>query len=116
MHLHFTQFQVLNRQSIDVDRYVVAAGYDGTPGSGLMPPPAAGPYLTPGSAPRPPAANERGWKDTVVALPGEAALPGWLSQWAAGFAGFLHRFFMIAECDRSIRARGWRYPGGTGQR
>jgi hypothetical protein len=44
------------------------------------------------------------------------ALPGWLSQWAAGFAGFLHRFFVIAGCDRSIRTRGWRYPGGTGQR
>ena len=71
MHLHFSQFQVLNRRSIDVDRYVVAAGYDGTPGSGLMPPPAVGPYLTAGSAPRPPATNEQGCKDTVVALPGE---------------------------------------------
>ena len=60
-----------HQQSIDVDRYVAAAGYDGTPGSGRMPPPAAGPYLTDGSAPRPPVANERGWKDTVVVLPGE---------------------------------------------
>ena len=37
----------------------------------MMPRPAVGPSLTPGSAPRPPAANERGWKDTVGVLPGE---------------------------------------------
>ena len=72
MHVHFAQFQVLNRQSVDRDRYFAAAGYDdNAAGSGVFPPPAVGPYLTPGSTPRPPAANERGWKDTIVALPGE---------------------------------------------
>jgi len=72
MHVHFAQFQVLNRQSFDRDRYFAAAGYnDNAAGSGVFPPPAVGPYLTPGSTPRPPAANERGWKDTIVALPGE---------------------------------------------
>ena len=34
---------------------------------------------------------------------------------ATGFAGILHRFFVIPRCGRSIRTRGWRYPGGTGQ-
>jgi len=72
MHVHFAQFQVLNRQSFDRDRYFAAAGYDdNAAGSGVFPPPAVGPYLTPGSTPRLPAANERGWKDTIVALPGE---------------------------------------------
>jgi len=72
MHLHFAQFQVINRQAIDRDGYYAAAGYDDhVAGSGLFPPPAVGPYLTAGSSPRPPAANEVGWKDTVVCLPGE---------------------------------------------
>jgi FtsP/CotA-like multicopper oxidase with cupredoxin domain len=72
MHLHFAQFQVINRQAIDRDRYYAAAGYDdAVAGSGIFPPPAVGPYLTKGSTPRLPAANERGWKDTIVCLPGE---------------------------------------------
>jgi spore coat protein A len=72
MHLHFAQFQVLNRQDIDRDRYFAAAGYDdAVAGSGSFPPPAVGPYLTAGSTPRVPAANERGWKDTIVCPPGQ---------------------------------------------
>ncbi|TCC28493.1 multicopper oxidase family protein [Kribbella sindirgiensis] len=47
IHLHFTQFQVLNRQRYDVSRAALVGA--------AVPPPA----------------NERGWKDTVVAMPGE---------------------------------------------
>lgn len=71
IHLHLTQFQVLNRQKFDSEGY--AAATYGTqplpPNTGPFPPPPVDPYLR-GEA-RPPAVNERGWKDTVVAMPGE---------------------------------------------
>jgi spore coat protein A, manganese oxidase len=53
MHLHLVQFQVLDRQSFDVNGYLDT----GT--------------LTLLGNPRPPNANERGWKDTVRVNPGE---------------------------------------------
>ncbi|MDQ0147645.1 multicopper oxidase family protein [Pseudarthrobacter niigatensis] len=73
IHLHFTQFQVLNRQKFHADAYLEETGYI-DPATGLV---------TPGRGkaveverfligrPRDAAANEQGWKDTVVALPGE---------------------------------------------
>lgn len=73
IHLHLTQFQVLDRQRFHVDDYLSATGYL-DPGTGLVTPgrgnavPAA-PFLI--GRPTPPPANERGWKDTVVAMPGE---------------------------------------------
>ncbi|MDN4645923.1 multicopper oxidase family protein [Arthrobacter sp. PsM3] len=70
IHLHFTQFQVLNRQKFDSARYL-AANYGPqplAPNTGSFPPPAAA-FLQ--GAPQAPPANERGWKDTVVAMPGE---------------------------------------------
>jgi FtsP/CotA-like multicopper oxidase with cupredoxin domain len=102
IHLHLTQFQVLNRQRFDARKYMTA--YDalfpggiepmsGTvypPGRyipGFGPPldyradrnPAGGgkeggnpdvtPYLR--GQPKPPPANEAGWKDTVRTMPGE---------------------------------------------
>src|SRR5699024_10472085 len=53
IHIHLIQFQVLNRQAFDLDLYnetkqIVFTG-----------------------APTPPKPNERGWKDTVSAPPGE---------------------------------------------
>jgi FtsP/CotA-like multicopper oxidase with cupredoxin domain len=71
VHLHYTQFQILDRQAFDAEGYL-AAVYGAeplTPNTGPYPPPSATPFLT-GPA-RPPAANEAGWKDTVVAMPGE---------------------------------------------
>jgi FtsP/CotA-like multicopper oxidase with cupredoxin domain len=71
IHLHFTQFQVLNRQKFDSAGYL-AANYGPqplAPATGSFPPPAVGAFLR-GGAQAPPA-NERGWKDTVVAMPGE---------------------------------------------
>jgi spore coat protein A len=70
IHLHYTQFQVLNRQNIDAAGYAAAAGYGGMmAGTGTYPPPPLAPFLK--GNPKPPPANERGWKDTVVALPGQ---------------------------------------------
>jgi FtsP/CotA-like multicopper oxidase with cupredoxin domain len=71
IHLHFTQFQVLNRQPFDVAAYF-AASYGTqpvTPNSGSHPAPAVDAFLRSGT--RTPPANERGWKDTVIAMPGE---------------------------------------------
>ena len=71
IHLHFTQFQVLNRQKFDSAGYL-AANYGPqplAPDSGSFPPPAVASFLRGG--PQAPPANERGWKDTVVAMPGE---------------------------------------------
>ena len=73
IHLHFTQFQVLNRQRFDVDGYLATTGFVDpatglvTPGRGNSAPVA--PFLR--GRPMPPPANERGWKDTVVSMPGE---------------------------------------------
>jgi FtsP/CotA-like multicopper oxidase with cupredoxin domain len=74
IHLHMVQFQVLDRQPVDTDGYLSAAGYDVTaqgwlvPNSGDYPPPSPVSYVV--GTPQPPAVNELGWKDTVVAPPG----------------------------------------------
>lgn len=73
IHLHFTQFQVRDRQKFDVDKYLAATGYVDAasglvePGRGSAVPP--GPFLI--GRPKEAPANEQGWKDTVVAMPGE---------------------------------------------
>jgi spore coat protein A, manganese oxidase len=90
IHLHLVQFQVVNRQVFDFKKYnqVYGASFPGgayVPGfgpplhyNGTVNPlgggkfggnPDVAPYLK-GPA-RPPAANEVGWKDTVIAYPGE---------------------------------------------
>ena len=71
IHLHFTQFQVLNRQKFDVAGYMAASGYPVplTENTGPYPPATVTPFLR-GQAKAAPA-NEQGWKDTVVAMPGE---------------------------------------------
>lgn len=73
IHLHFTQFQVLGRQKFDAGAYLAATGYVDpatglvTPGRGSAVP--AEPFLIGREKAAP--ANEQGWKDTVVAMPGE---------------------------------------------
>ena len=52
MHLHLVQFQILHRQGFDLTEF-----HKGS--------------IRPVGNPRPPAANEDGWKDTAVVLPGE---------------------------------------------
>lgn len=77
IHLHMTQFRVLNRQEIDEPSYTAAVNAD-LPAPGLPDPsvsglgpwpalPAAGHLV---GRPIQPAAAERGWKDTVIAPPG----------------------------------------------
>lgn len=74
IHLHLVQFQVLDRQAVDAVGYLATSGYETDangwliPGSGPHPAPSPAPYLI-GSV-QPPAPNEMGWKDTVVAPPG----------------------------------------------
>jgi FtsP/CotA-like multicopper oxidase with cupredoxin domain len=90
IHLHLTQFQLMNRQAFNVNTYNGA--YAGAfPGGMYMPEsgppkdyrparnplsggkyggnPNVDPYLQ--GTKMPPAANEAGWKDTVVMLPGQ---------------------------------------------
>jgi spore coat protein A len=86
IHLHLVQFQLMNRQNFDVRKFMgaYAAAYGGEVVDGFGPPndynvpnadgavggnPAVGPFLR-GPA-KPPAANEAGWKDTVMMLPGQ---------------------------------------------
>jgi spore coat protein A, manganese oxidase len=75
MHLHFTQFQVLNRQKFDAASYLVAAFGVKPEGAPIWPVPNTGdsipvaPFLRGGASM--PGPNEQGWKDTVVAMPGE---------------------------------------------
>jgi spore coat protein A len=87
IHLHLVQFQLLSRQRFQTNKYLKA--YDAAFAGGVYNP-AAGPplpYDTPnadgavGGNPAigsflqgkaiPPAANEMGWKDTVIMYPGE---------------------------------------------
>ena len=86
IHLHLAQFQLINRESFDVRKYLAtyAQAYGGAVVNGFGPPndynvengdgavggnPAVGSFLR-GPA-RPPEANEAGWKDTVVMRPGQ---------------------------------------------
>lgn len=91
IHLHLVQFQILNRQEFDVDRYAEAYEASFPAGKyvqGFGPPldyraannalsggksggnPDVSPYLR--GAASPPLANEAGWKDTVIAFPEQA--------------------------------------------
>jgi FtsP/CotA-like multicopper oxidase with cupredoxin domain len=70
IHLHYVQFQILNRQRFDVDDYTAAAyPTPVVPGTGPYPPPSPERFTL--GRPHSPAANERGWKDTAVAMPGQ---------------------------------------------
>jgi len=75
MHLHFTQFQLLNRQKFDAGAYLVAAYGVKPAGAPVWPVPnnvnsiPVAPFLRGGAST--PAPNEHGWKDTIVAMPGE---------------------------------------------
>lgn len=83
IHMHLVQFQLMNRQSLNVKKY--RRLYDSTfPGAGNGPPlpystvngsgaiggnPDVTPFLQ--GPIQPPGPEERGWKDTVKAFPGE---------------------------------------------
>ena len=93
IHIHLTQFRLLNRQAITVDpitgdtHYLTdtlnCSGVNANPaacvaapglsnpevaGTGPWPAPSAAPYLD--GAVTGPSANEAGWKDTIISLPG----------------------------------------------
>jgi FtsP/CotA-like multicopper oxidase with cupredoxin domain len=83
IHTHLTQFQLMNRQAFDMNKYMPV--YDAAFGGMFMPaygPPKAYEFYAPilGGNPditpylqgpvKPPDANEAGWKDTVMMLPG----------------------------------------------
>jgi FtsP/CotA-like multicopper oxidase with cupredoxin domain len=87
IHLHLVQFQLINRQAVNVSRYAKAYAAAFTGGAYM---PAAGPPLpyvpaiaggilggNPDVTPflqdgiKPPGANEVGWKDTVEMFPGQ---------------------------------------------
>jgi spore coat protein A len=84
IHTHLTQFQLMNRQAFNMNKYMPV--YDGAfPGGMFMPaygPPQSYDFYSPilGGNPdvtpylqgpvRPPDANEAGWKDTVMVPPG----------------------------------------------
>ena len=73
IHLHLVQFRLKSRQPFDVAKYMAAAyptlGAGVGADTGPWPAPSADPFVK-GPAVGP-AANERGWKDTVRANPGE---------------------------------------------
>jgi len=87
IHIHLVQFQIVNRQMFQTGKYLKTYGAaflggvfkpsDGPPLAYNTPNadgavggnPAVTPYLQDGI--KPPAANEAGWKDTVVMHPGE---------------------------------------------
>ena len=78
IHLHLTQFRILNRQQIDEPSYTAEVNTH-LPAPGLPDPSVSGKGPWPAvpatghlvGTPTLPAANERGWKDTVIAPPGQ---------------------------------------------
>ena len=70
IHIHLVQFQLLNRQRVNIKRY--QAAFDKAnpeiPSDDITPVP-LGPYLQ--GQPMPAPANESGWKDTFQMHPGE---------------------------------------------
>jgi len=120
MHLHFAQFQVLNRQKFDAAAYIVAA-YGPVPPTTAWPTtgwpvpntpvigtsPSVTPFLMGGAST--PAPNEQGWKDTIVAMPGEvtrilvpfgATIPGIIPGTTAGpmAIGASHTGKYVSHC------------------
>jgi spore coat protein A len=85
IHLHLVQFQLMNRQRFDVKKYTDTyfAAFPGSYDPGSGPPldynsgnplalggnPDVAPYLR--RSTRPPEPNEAGWKDTIMAPPGQ---------------------------------------------
>lgn len=70
IHLHLVQFQLLNRQRFQVNKYLKAyMMLNPVLPTGAPANPPIDPYLQ--GKPMPPAPNERGWKDTIQAHPGE---------------------------------------------
>jgi spore coat protein A, manganese oxidase len=78
IHLHLTQFQILNRQKLNAAGYLAAVNPQlpfGAGGTGVLnsfgtaTPPDPAPYLR--GQPTAPDANETGWNDTVRVYPGE---------------------------------------------
>jgi FtsP/CotA-like multicopper oxidase with cupredoxin domain len=80
IHLHDTQFRVIDRQAVDSAGYLAAVnpqlpnapsiGGTGVQSSyGVVPPPDPATFVKGPS--RPPAPDERGWKDTVISYPGQ---------------------------------------------
>src|SRR4051812_28335614 len=68
IHLHLVQFQVIDRQAYDADGYKTALA-QARAANPNAPNPDPRPYFT--GAPVAPDGNERGWKDTVRANPGQ---------------------------------------------
>ncbi len=73
IHLHLVQFQLLNRQRLQVNKYLKAYTAANpvipVPAGGIYQPVAVGPFLQDGIVPPDP--NEAGWKDTFRMNPGE---------------------------------------------
>ncbi|HST64373.1 MAG TPA: multicopper oxidase domain-containing protein, partial [Mycobacteriales bacterium] len=68
IHVHLVQFQIMDRTPFDADAYS-AALQQARAANPDAPNPDPGPFRT--GAPAAPDANERGWKDTVRANPGQ---------------------------------------------
>ena len=78
IHLHLTQFRLLNRQPFDEPAYTASVNTrlpapglpdPSTSGKGPWPAVSPAPYLT--GSPVGPAPVEQGWKDTIIAPPGQ---------------------------------------------
>jgi FtsP/CotA-like multicopper oxidase with cupredoxin domain len=69
IHLHLVQFQLLNRQKVDIRRYQKAYEAVNVMDGESYTPVDVAPYLR--GKPTPADANERGWKDTYRMNPGE---------------------------------------------
>ena len=80
IHLHLVKFQIVSRQAFDAAKYSAATGF-AVPGNTSFTKLPIAPYLK--GAPRPPPANEAGWKDTVQTYPGEVTtiVATWDGKW-----------------------------------
>ena len=134
IHLHLVQFQLLSRQGFQTSKYLRAYGaafaggvYNpaaGPPGVYGTPNadgavggnPAVGPFLQ--RKPMPPAANEMGWKDTVIMYPGEVTriVVRWAPQdvLVNSVSAGVNKFSFDPTAGQTVVDDGFGYPGGPG--
>jgi spore coat protein A, manganese oxidase len=102
IHVHLVQFQVLDRTPFDANAYAAALD-EARAADPDAPNPDATPYLTGPAVP--PDANERGWKDTVRANPGQVTRIRMRWDLPAGVAGtqkYVYHCHILEHEDNSM--------------
>jgi FtsP/CotA-like multicopper oxidase with cupredoxin domain len=107
IHLHDVMFEVVDRQDLvpPPEPMVMAMAEGGHASHAVF-------QLAPGSQPRPPEPGERGWKDTVIAYPGQVTRVRMRFGTAGQYVWHCH--ILSHEDNEMMRPFGVGLPGGYG--